>query len=426
MVRLFQDQHLAFKIACVYLIFEYNRPQQIWPALAVVPWAQLLIIAGLLFSLFDQRSRQMPARTSLVLVAFALAFALSSATAYSPDQAWSEWVLWVSWIVVVVFLTRTVSTRERFIVFVCVYYLVNLKMAQHGFRSWAMRGFSMTHWGVTGSPGWFQNSGEFGMQMAMLVPLLITHLALLRDRFSRVMLLFGMLFLGMVVGSVVASNSRGALLGLVACGFWILMAARHRLKALFALAIAAIAVVSVIPEETMKRFSTAGEDTTSQSRLTYWQYGLETVREQPVLGVGFRNWVPYLAQRHPEAFQLTGRVEVIHNTPLEVASELGLLGFFVFAATIVYIFRLNAKTAIQADRTGDRWVHATAKGLNGGLIVYLVTSFFMSVFMYPFFWVLLAMSVSCAAACHAPYNALPSHYGRAGSTRKVAHKHRPR
>jgi O-antigen ligase len=167
---------------------------------------------------------------------------------------------------------------------------------------------------------------------------------------------------------------------------------------LIVIAIATAAVIAAIPEATMKRFDTAGEDLTSQSRLEYWQYGIETVRENPLLGIGFQNWVPYMFNRHPEAFSVIGRVEVIHNTYLQVATELGLLGLTVFIAAILYVFWLNTTTTIKANATGDVLLSATATGLNGSLVVFLITSFFVSVLLYPFLWVLLALSAACASA----------------------------
>jgi len=404
----FVRQHAAFKIACFYLIFEYNRPHQIWPVLDFLPWAQVLLISGLLLTALDPEARKPRPGVIVLLAAFALAMILSTAFAYSTQTAMLSWHIWLSWIFVVVFLTREVSTRERVLLFVFVYYLVNLKMAQHGFRTWAGRGFGMAGWGVTGSPGWFANSGEFGMEMAMLVPLLGAHLLVIRKRMNRPVLLAGAFFLAMVIGSVIASNSRGALLGLAVAALWLLASSRRRLKALVVLAIATMAVIAVIPEETLRRFDTAGTDLTSQSRLTYWKYGIEAVHENPVFGMGLQNWVPYLTDRHPEAFEVTGRIEVIHNTYLQVATELGLFGLAIFVATLAYVFRLNAVTAAKATARGDPWLSTTATGLNGGLVVYLVTSFFMAVLLYPYLWLLLAMSAACASALKNDHLSLPA------------------
>jgi O-antigen ligase len=383
-------------------VVEYNRPQQIWPILAVLPIAQILIITGLFMAVADRQAQRPPVGVIVLILLFVLVAAMSTALAFRPEAAIEAWRYWVSWILVIVLLSSVVSTRERLLLFVFVYYLVNLKMAQHGFKTWAGRGFSMEGWGVTGSPGWFQNSGEFGMQMAMLVPLLSAHVLLAKDRFNRRVLLLTLLFLVMVVGSVIASNSRGALLGLAVTAVWFIGFSRGRLKALVATSVAIVAVVVAIPTETVQRFHTVGEDSTSQSRLTYWRYGMQAVQEYPAFGIGFRNWVPYMTERHPEAFDITGRVEVIHNTYIEAATELGFIGFSVIVAILFYIFWTNLRTTRRARATGDAWLAATAAGMNGSLVVYLVSSTFMSVLTYPYIWMMLSMAAAGALAVRNP------------------------
>lgn len=390
------SQHLSFILVCIYLIIEYNRPQQIWSFLAPIPWAQLAVVAGLTFTAVDPQSTRPPFSTLALLALFACCVIAAATAAQLPDRPWTPTTTVLSWIVVVIFVVSTVSNRDRLIVFLLVYYLVNFKMAQHGFRTWAARGFGMASWGVTGSPGWFSNSGEFGMQMAMLTPLLVSHLFAVRRTMTRGLLFAACTFLVMVVGSVIASNSRGAILGLAVLAAWLLIQSKNRIRAALSIAVAFALVLAVTPDETLDRFSTAGDDKTSVTRLTYWKQGLESIKEHPVLGVGLGNWVPYIERRNQAIFSDAGRAEVMHNTPLEVATELGLLGLLLFVATIVYIYAANASSLARARRVGDGFLASTASGLNGMLLVYLVTSFFMSVFQYPYFWVLLALTVACA------------------------------
>ena len=52
--RTFWSQSIAFKLTCVYLLFEYVRPQSIWPVIDVLPYAQLIIFAGLVGMLIER------------------------------------------------------------------------------------------------------------------------------------------------------------------------------------------------------------------------------------------------------------------------------------------------------------------------------------------------------------------------------------
>jgi O-antigen ligase len=106
---------------------------------------------------------------------------------------------------------------------------------------------------------------------------------------------------------------------------------------------------------------------------------------------------------HPETVADRGPdmpAEVIHNTYLEAATELGLLGAMAYIYVLLKIFLTNRRSARIAHLQKDRFLEATAAGLNGGLVSYLVPSYFMSVLYYPYVWVLLAFSVCLSTVCH--------------------------
>lgn len=398
----FRSEHAAFVFICLYLIFEFNRPHVIYPWLDLLPLGKVLLFLAILFAFADKTSVAPPAAAVRPMVAFSVCVLLSMAFALSPSVAANEWVTFFGWVFVVLLIASVVSTRERLFLFIVVYFLVNLKMAQHGFRTWAFRGFGFSGWGVTGSPGWFQNSGEFGMQMAVFLPFILAYIGVFRRDWSFWVRMFFYAFAIMAAGSIIASNSRGAVVGLAVVGLWAVLYSPHRFKTLAAVALAAVLVHAVMPEEFKARFETAGEDGTSISRLTYWEYGKEAVRDNPMTGVGFRNWTIWVVAKHPEIIGLAGKrgdVEVIHNTYLEAATELGYPGFAVYLAIILQIFLTNRRSARLARRLNDRFLTATAVGLNGSLLVYLVPSYFMSVLYYPYIWILLAMTVSLSMVC---------------------------
>src|SRR6187551_3001653 len=65
------------------------------------------------------------------------------------------------------------------------------------------------------------------------------------------------------VMSMIASNSRGALVGAGAVGVWMLARARHRVRGFVMLGILAAVVVLAMPEEQKQRFREMGDDKTS-------------------------------------------------------------------------------------------------------------------------------------------------------------------
>ncbi|MDZ7759325.1 MAG: O-antigen ligase family protein [Desulfovermiculus sp.] len=398
--KAFWQEHACFILTCIYLVFEYNRPQHIYPAINIIPWAQTLILLAIFLAFFDRTSKSPPKAAVLPMLAFSFCVLFSMLNAYSPSIAAKHWIDFFGWVFVVFLLTGVVNTRIRLFLFISVYFLVNLKMAQHGFRSWAMGGFGFSGWGVTGSPGWFQNSGEFSMQMAVFLPMVLAYVAKYRQEWSIGIRMFFYLLTIMAVGSIIGSSSRGGILGLVMVGLWKLLFSRKRIKVLAFLAVSTMIIIVSMPEQFKDRFKTIGEDTTSVSRLEYWDYAKETFSKHPLTGIGFRNWPIWVSNTKPELKGNINRTEAVHNTYWEVATELGILGTIVYFLILLQIFIINCSLARKARITNDRFLEATSLGLCGSLLVYLVTSYFMSVLYYPYIWILLSLTVCSSLIYH--------------------------
>ena len=85
---------------------------------------------------------------------------------------------------------------------------------------------------------------------------------------------------------------------------------------------------TTLPTTTAEEFSLTG-------RIWLTEQAILVVKEHPFLGVGAGSFIIQLAQRAGE-FNF---VEPVHNIPLLVASELGVLGFILLIAIAVSITR---------------------------------------------------------------------------------------
>lgn len=398
----------SFRLTCVYVFFEYVRPQSLYPALAFAPWSLISILAALLALVIEGRSTKWPTLPKAALAFFSVVVVLSSLLAYSPTDALDPLRAYGNWILAMILIAGTVNTERRWLIFLLFFLLWNFKMSQHGFRSWVSRGLTFSSWGVTGGPGWFQNSGEFALQMGIMAPLALRLLLSLRQSlspFKKTILVFLPVS---AVTSVVASSSRGGLLALVGIGLYAVIRSRYRIRSFLALGIFSAAVWFLVPQQMKNRFSSAGSDTTSLTRLEYWKNGLEMVKTYPVLGVGHGSWVSYYRDHYfTESDPLVRytergdvKIEVAHNSFVEVASQLGLLGLSGFLAIIGSIFWVNNRTRRLLARTGERgaFLRASALALDEGAIAFCIAGFFMSVAFYPFVWFQLAMTIGVHAA----------------------------
>src|SRR5262249_30452149 len=115
-----------------------------------------------------------------LLFLFSLVLIISSAWSDWPTVALNNWDAYVPWVLIYVLIVNSITTRERVLLFVALFLLVSFKMSQHGFVTWAQSGFGFSSWGVTGAPGFFQNSGEVGIQMCIFLPICLCCLISLR------------------------------------------------------------------------------------------------------------------------------------------------------------------------------------------------------------------------------------------------------
>ncbi len=389
-----KTESAAFWWVCIYFFFEYIRPQSIYTAIDFLPWTQTALVFACITAFSDKTIKQVkdPANT-LFIIFYSLVF-LSAALAFNTSVAWQFIDIIIVWILMYFLIINVVNTEKRLFIFLLLFLLVNFKMSQHGAYSYASRGFAYAKWGVKGTPGWFSDSGDFGVAMTIFVPLSMAFVLALKDRWSRLKTAVFYLFPLTGVVTIIGTASRGAQLGLLAMGLWFLLKSRNGLKAALAITLLGWVLYSTLPEQMLEEYQSAGDDATSQDRLEHWDFGMEVIKEFPVLGVGYKSWLKYCNYMNPQGLGNKFGCRLPHNTYISAAAEIGIPAFILYVAMIFYMFVQNARTRAIAKKNGDKFSLYIAHGLDGGTIGFMVATIFFSVLFYPIFWVQLAMSVA--------------------------------
>lgn len=417
----FVKQPASFWLISLYLFFEYVRPQAIYPALDVLPWAEWSIWGCALATLLEGKLFRRWATADLLLLAFTAIVLLSSVFAIYPGVSFGALSLYLSWVLIYVLITRTVDNEWRVFIFFGLFLLFSLKMSQHATRSWVAAGFRFRTWGATGAPGWFHNSGEMAIQMAIFLPLATYFLLALKPKLKGLTRKWKYWALVCVPASAIvallASSSRGGQLGGAAVVLWMLLKSKYRLKGLVAAALVGGSVWLLLPPEQKTRFTEMGDDDTSQARLHYWRDGIEIAREHPVLGIGYENWLPYYSTNYEP---YGAEAELPHNIFVEAGTELGYVGLAGFLALIGWTFWMNAQTRRLARRMPDGlYMYYMGHGLDAALIGYMVSGFFVTVLYYPYFWINFAMTATLYNAAREKAAALAPPRLRKGVARPV-------
>lgn len=179
--------------------------------------------------------------------------------------------------------------------------------------------------------------------------------------------------LPLILIAIFLTQSRGGLFSLLVGLFFVLLY-RFRKRAILFYAVILLSIL-IIPNPVVQRLKTVKiTDPYAYSRIEMWKSSFPRIMENP-LGAGLGIY-KYTSQRHAfpveEAVARYGKkAETAHNEYLQIAVELGVLGFFTFLWGIFLVVKegLLAIQVLKTKRLG--FPVGGAVGLLGGIIAIL-------------------------------------------------------
>jgi putative inorganic carbon (HCO3(-)) transporter len=248
--------------------------------------------------------------------------------------------------------------------------------------------------GVSRAQGPLKDANDFAYLLACALP--VVAYLIQTDRPKR--LLWGFWFVA-ILGAMLATFSRGALVGIGALVIWGVLTRRVSLLAVVAgLATAGVVVLMaftlwkpVIDKAFEQKGRIANQN--AGSRLSYWEASLKLTARRPITGVGpdrFRVEAPPLVQNDP----LTNDVILVpHNTYLDILSETGVPALLLFLAYLGLSWRQMRYVERAAIREGDLDGRRLAVALQAGLVVAIVSAMFLSEQLTSPFWLFPALAL---------------------------------
>ncbi len=391
-----KEQHSSFWFLSLYITFEYIRPQSIIKSIDILPWSQLWLILALATWVTDKHKTIVLSGPLALIIIFNILVFASIPGAYFPGWAKQDLSHSYNWLIIFFLMTQIVNNRARLIISLLIIMAASFKLTLFGAKTWTLRGFSFTSWGMKGPPGFFENSGEYAIQCLIFTVLVYQFAQAMRPYIGKWMYRF-LLFAAVTgVMSVIASSSRGAQVALLGAMLYLAFAGRIRFRAILAAALVFGSVYLLMPDEQIARFQSAGEDETSLQRIAYWQRGADMMLAHPWLGVGYNNFRPYFTRHYPQdlqPFQKQLGAQLPHNILVQVGTDLGIPALLVYLMLCWTGLRMTVQLRKQS-REGEHCVDAhLAKGLAAGLVGFFIAGQFVSVVYYPFLWIQMALIV---------------------------------
>lgn len=379
--------------ACLYLWIAYFRPES-WAWNPVFGTLNLSYIAGaylVIRSIVSGVRLRLDIRTVLMLLFLAHSF-VSAWLGLNSEHSLGYWQEFAKVIVISILLTTIIQTAaELRLIFLVITLSLGFEAVKQGWAQLILNpGARNDNW-----VPFLGDNNLVAVGMAMLLPIIgalgATSTGWRKRAFQ--FMSIGVLYRGL------STYSRGGFLSLGAVSaiwFW---RSEHKLKTLVAVAIAAVLILPVLPQQFWDRMSTITapteeRDTSQQGRLHFWEVAVVMANDRPLIGVGHRGYEPaYNTYDFSEGRYLTNRA--VHSAWFGVLGELGYPGLLLFVAIIVSSLATCRRVRLAARRgeiPGPLGPYAI--GLESSLIAFMVGGSFVSFQYCEMLWHFFALSIA--------------------------------
>ena len=184
--------------------------------------------------------------------------------------------------------------------------------------------------------------------------------------------------LGANVGALLLTMSRAAFLSLIV--LIVVFARRLRLdRRLIVVGVVAGALLASMPTSFFQRLAEKSAQSGS-GRLYIWRVGLEMVKHNPILGIGFGNFLVVYKDYAGYAQHFMGYRLAPHNLYLEIWTELGILGVLLFFMAI------RAQVKVISGAAKNHAISVWLVASEAAFWAILVYGFFMGLLWDKTFW----------------------------------------
>ena len=368
-----------------------NPHRLTWSFAYDMPFAMIVALVTLVGLLMSREPKKVPwTRETILLLIFLVWVLLTTMYAIYPELAWPH--LNQFWkILLMVYVTMILmQSKERIDQLVWV---IALSIGFYGVKGGI---FTIVHGGVfhvRGPEGSFiGGDNEMGLALIMTIPLL-RYLQLSSGSFW----LRGVLTIMMVLCAVatVGSQSRGALVGLVAMSGFLWLKSRNKFFTALLGAIAVALVLAVMPQQWYDRMATIQNyesDQSAMGRINAWKMAFNMAKDRP-LGGGLESFQDYsfaLYAPNPDD------VHASHSIYFEVLGEHGFVGLGLFLMLGLMTWRTASWLIGRARRDREkRWAADLAAMVQVSLVGYASAGAFLGLAYFDYYYTLIALVVLC-------------------------------
>jgi probable O-glycosylation ligase (exosortase A-associated) len=260
---------------------------------------------------------------------------------------------------------------------------------------------------LRGPGGLLLDNNDFALAMVMNIPLLFylgrtEKIALLQKACTVAIFL--------TVVTVLLTHSRGGFLAMVATFLILAWRSGKLFQATLVLGVMTIAFFLFAPEHVVDRiasiFTKGTADPSAHSRVITWQLALHMIQDNPIWGVGLRNFQAYyFTYGVPAGLVEPGSMtHVAHNSYLQIWAEGGSLAFFTYMALLGSVFwscrYLRRIAQMRADLS---WAFNYSRMLEASIVGFMVGGMFLNRGHFDLVYHFIAIVSCCVLVAEAEF-----------------------
>jgi len=330
---------------------------------------------------------------TVTMLLFVIWLGVSPLFSFHPEGEFELWMraFKIQLIVLIGFLV--IGTREHLKQMVAV---LALSVGFYGIKGGAftiLTGGTYRVWGPSFT--FISDNNTLALSVIMVIPLFRYLQLEMENRWIKRGCLGAM---ALCAASALGSQSRGALLAIVAMSFFLWLKSPKKLGIAIAITLAAVALVPFMPEQwfyRMQTIQTYDQDASANGRINAWWVAWRVALARFPIGGGFKMWQPEVfAVYAPDPTFL----QVAHSIYFQVLGEHGFFGLFLFSAIFMLAWRCGSQIIKLSKGNPELlWAVNLASMVQVSLVGYAIGGAFLSLsyFDLPYYLVMILVVLRC-------------------------------
>jgi len=372
-----------FYITVLYFIVDYVRPQNVFSWIGYLRPGAVTITVLTIFIVASRRIYISNTRQTRLIWAFVILLFLHVPFAVNNYYALVTAQNMLKFMPFIISVIILVSTRGRLNQMVVIMVMIMTYMSI----------WSITHEG-SGVGGWFGDENDLSLYINAMMPFSLHLYYHARKRIVKLLYL-AVFIIG--INAVIASFSRGGLVGLVAMISvgWLL--SRHKIRILFVIILASFAFFAYTSQEYRTEMSTITDTDsgTIHGRIITWEAAWDMFIDNP-LGVGGNNFPIRFEEYQSGEFKRGMWGRVAHSLWFTLIPELGIPGIIIYFMLMWINFKelLSLLRLKYEDNPDLLYIHTLSLAFLASAAGFFASATGLSVLYYPHFWYLTALLVA--------------------------------